>query len=164
MSEASQTAHVRIFLADYAVADPGGKVTMVGGGIAIFGFNPATGTTAPFTVIAVVTFDPKCIGDSPAIELSLENDQGQLVQLPGQPGPLRVGTSEKLNPPPGLPGIVVPNDAVRPRTQIIMQFQNGLPLPPGNGFKWRVRVDHETRPEWTEFLYVPTASAGPVIG
>jgi hypothetical protein len=162
MSDASDSAHVRIFIADYAVAALDGKITMVGGGIAITGFNPATGTTAPFTVIAIVSFDPKCIGDSPAVELLLENEQGQLVQLPGQPGPIRVGTSEKLNPPV-LQGANVPNDAVRPKAQILLQLQNGLPLPPGNGFRWRVRVDHETHPEWTEPLYVPTASAGPVI-
>jgi hypothetical protein len=163
MSEASESAHVRIFLADYAVADAGGKVTMVGGGISIAGFNPASGTTAPFTVIAAVSFDPKFIGDSPAIELSLETDQGQLVGLPGQTVPLRVGTSDKLNQPE-LPGAYVPNDAVRPKAQIIMQFQNGLPLAPGNTYRWRVKVDHETRPEWTEVLYIPMASAGPVIG
>jgi hypothetical protein len=162
MSEASKSAHVRIFLADYAVADPGGKVTIVGGGIAIIGVNPATGTTAPFTVVASVSFDPKSIGESPAVELMLEDEQGQLVQLPGQPGPLRVGTSEKLNPPV-LQGANVPNDAIRPRAQIVFQFQNGLPLAPGNGFRWRVKVDQETQPEWTETMYVPTASAGPVV-
>ncbi|WP_141244903.1 hypothetical protein [Mycobacterium intracellulare] len=162
MSEASESAHVRIFLADYAIVDPLGKITVVGGGISILGFNPASGTTAPFSVVAIASFDPKCIGDSPAVELLLENDEGQLVHLPGQPGPLRVGTSEKLNPP-ALPGANIPNDAVRPKAQILMQFQNGLPLPPGNGFRWRVRVDHESRPEWAEPLYVPTASAGPVI-
>jgi hypothetical protein len=163
MSDASESAHVRITIADYAVADPLGKVTMVGAGIGIAGVNPATGMTAPFTVVAVVSFDPKFIGDNPAVELSLETNEGQLVQLPGQRGPMRVGTSEKLNPPV-LPGANVPNDAVRPKTQILLQFQNGLPLPPGRGYKWRIKVDHQTREEWTELLYIPTASAGPVVG
>jgi hypothetical protein len=63
-----------------------------------------------------------------------------------------------------LPGTHVPNNAVRPKTQIIMQFQNGLPLPPGTGYRWRVRVDQDTRDEWTEALYVAGASHGPVVG
>jgi hypothetical protein len=162
MSDASDSAHVRIFLADYAVADDKGKFTMVGGGIAIIGLNPLTGTTAPFTVVALVTFDPQFIGESPAIEFALETEHGQLVTLPGQPGPLRMAMAEKLNPPM-LQGANVPNDAVRPKHQMLMQFQNGLPLPAGTGYRWRITIDQQTNPEWTEGFYVPTASLGPVL-
>jgi hypothetical protein len=162
MSDASDSAHVRIVIADYAVADPTGKLTMVGAGIGITGINPATGQTAPLAVVAIIDFDPKFIGESPAVELALETSEGQLVALPGQPGPLRVGTSEKLNPTL-LPGANVPNHAVRPKATILMMFQNGLPLTAGTGYLWRVRVDQDTRPEWTETIYVPTASAGPVL-
>jgi len=163
MTEAFESAHVRLFLADYAVADAGGKITMVGGGITITGINPQTRMTAPFTVVAVVSFGPKHIGESPAVELSLETEGGELVMLPGQAAPLRFGASEKLNPPV-LQGINVPNNAVRPKTQLLMQFQNGLPLHPGMGYRWRVRVDQDTRPEWTEPMYVAVASPGPVVG
>lgn len=163
MSAASDSAHVRIFLADYAVADAGHKITMVGAGISIVGINPATGMTAPFTVVAAMSFDPKHIGESPAVELALENESGQLVVLPGHQDPLRLSTSEKLNPPT-LRGVRVPNDAVRPNMQLLMQFHNGLPLPPGTGYRWRVTIDQVTRSEWAETLYVPTASAGPVFG
>lgn len=163
MSEAFESAHVRLFLADYAVAGAGGKITIVGGGIAIVGINPQTGTTAAFCVVAVASFDPDRIGESPAVELSLETDDGELVSLPGQSQPLRIAASEKLNPPI-MRGVDVPNHAVRPKTQIIMQFQNGLPLRPGTGYRWRVRIDQDTRPEWVEPLYVPMASAPPVVG
>jgi len=163
MSDASKSAYVRIFLADYGVADDNtGKLTMVGGGISIIGLNAQTNTTAPFTVIAVITFAPKFIGQSPAIELSLETDNGQLVTLPGQPGPLRMAMAEKLDPP-RVRGFHVPNDAVRPKHQMLMQFQNGLPLSAGTGYKWRITIDQQTNPEWTEGFYVPTASPGPVL-
>jgi hypothetical protein len=162
MSGASDSAHVRIVIADYAVADAAGKITMVGAGVSIAGFNPATGHTAPLAVVAIVDFDPEFIGESPAVELALETSEGRLVALPGQPGPLRVGTSEKLNPAL-MPGVNVPNHGVRPKSTILMMFMNGLPLAAGSGYVWRVRVDQDTRPEWTEWLYVPTASAGPVL-
>ena len=76
---------------------------------------------------------------------------------------MRIAASEKLNPPV-LRGANVPNDAVRPKTQILMQFQNGLPLHPGTGYRWRVRIDQDTRPEWNEPMYVPMVASGPVIG
>jgi hypothetical protein len=163
MSEASDSAHVRIIIADYAVADQQGKVTLVGAGVTVLGVNPAAGMTAPFAVVANASFDPKFVGDNPAFEVSLETNDGQLVQMPGQSHPLRVATSEKL-PLTVLPGADVPNDAARPKAQIILQFQNGLPLAPGHGYKWRVKVDGETHEEWTEMMYIPTASAGPVLG
>jgi hypothetical protein len=162
MSEASDSAHVRILLADYAVADDAGKISMIGASISIIGINPVTGTTAPFTVVTVVSFDPKHIGESPAVELSLETEDGQLVTLPGQPGPLRVAVADKLDAPK-LSGANIPNDAVRPKAQILMQFQNGLPLAVGTGYRWRITIDQKTEPEWTEPLYVPTASPGPVF-
>jgi hypothetical protein len=162
MSAVSDTAHVRIFLADYGVADNTGKLTMVGAGVNIIGINPASGTTAPFTVVAAVSFDPGHIGESPAIELSLETETGELVTLPGDPGPLRVSTAEKLDAPT-LQGANIPNHAVRPKKQMLMQFQNGLPLAAGNGYRWRIRIDQKTSPEWVEWFYVPTASPGPVF-
>jgi hypothetical protein len=152
MSEASDSAHVRIVLADYAVADVGGKITMVGGNLGIIGINPPTGATAPFTVVAMVSFDPKHAGESPAIELSLETEGGQLVTLP----------SDRLDAP-SLQGANVPTQAVRPKKQILMQFQNGLPLAAGTGYRWRIKIDQNSHPEWTELFYVPTASPGPVF-
>jgi hypothetical protein len=151
-------------LADYAVADPqGGKTTMVGAGITVASINPDVGMTAAFAVFASASFDPKFIGSKPTIELSLETADGQLISLPGQPGPLRFTASERLNPT-RLPGADVPNEAVRPKMQILIQFQNGLPLAPGQKYIWRMRVDGESRDEWTETLYIPIPTAAPRIG
>lgn len=170
MSDASKSAHVRITIADYAVVDQQGKATIVGAGVTILGVNIQTGMTAPFAVFASVTFAPQLVGDNPAVELSLETtDNQQLVQMPApldpsaQPQYVRVATSEKL-PPTLLPGLSIPADTIRPKAQILLHFQNGLPLAPGRAYTWRVKVDGETRPEWTETLYVPTASPGPVVG
>jgi hypothetical protein len=163
MSDASDTAHVRITIADYAVVDPQGKATVVGAGVSITGVNPQSGMTAPFTVLVSVTFAPQCVGEDPAVELSLETDDHQLVQMPGlpfdqtgQPQYLRVATSEKLLPTV-LPGVNIPAGIVRPKSQMLLNFQNGLPLAPGRAYTWRVKIDGETKDDWTEMLYVPTA-------
>jgi hypothetical protein len=169
MSEASKSAHVRITIADYAVVDQQGKATIVGGGVTILGVNVQTGMTAPFAVFVSVSFAPHLVGQDPAVELSLETDDQQLVQMPGpldpsaEPQYLRVATSDKL-PPTLLPGLNIPVDLIRPKAQMLLHFQNGLPLAPGRAYTWRVKVDSDTRPEWTEMLYIPTASTGPVHG
>ncbi len=172
MSDVADSAHVRIILSDYAVGDPNtGKLTIVGGGICVIPLDPAgVGGTLPFAVCAVITFDPVFIGESPALELALEKQDGELFALPtpaaGPLGPIqyvRVGTVQRLNATQAK-GVIIPNDAVRPRHSFTMHFNNGLPLSPGQRYTWRVRVDHETRDELTEDMYVPAPDPGPVAG
>lgn len=156
MSEASDSAHVRVIIADYAVVDTNSKLTIVGGGLSVIALNPANAMTAAFAVVGSVSFDPKFVATSPALVLSLETDDGHLVQLPGIPEPIQLAGSNELSPT-RLPGTEIPKEAVRPKVQLLMQFQNGLPLAAGRGYKWRLTVDGETRDEWTESFYVPTA-------
>jgi hypothetical protein len=168
MSEASQSAHVIIVLADYAVADQQGKMTLVGAGVSIFGINPNTGTTAPFAVWVNVTFPPSAVGDIPAVELALETDDGRLFEVPGatdeqgQPQTLRVKSSETLRPTV-LPGTDLPLGVVRPKAQIVLQFQTGLPLAADQTYRWRVKVDNETRDEWTELMHTTYVGEGHLI-
>lgn len=164
MSEVAESAHVRIILADYAAADDKGKLNIVGGGISIVGINPQTQGTSAFSVVATVSFAPKFIGESPAVELQLEDQHGEIFVMPGNsPQKLRAGVSSELKPS-DIAGLTVPGNAVRPKSQIVMQFMNGLPLKPGQTYRWRVKVDQATQDEWTEPLYVPTLAIGPTIG
>ncbi|WP_156181149.1 hypothetical protein [Mycobacterium nebraskense] len=156
-------------LADYAVADAANKLTIVGGGVSIVTHLPNTGQTAPFAVLAVVTFDPAFIGESPAVELLLEDQTGQPVALPGavgqlgQPQYIRVGLSHQLEAK--LPqNQRIPRTAMRPRVQILLNFQGGLPLPAGQRYTWRVRIDGDSSDEWTEWLYVPESAPGVAVG
>lgn len=163
MSEAAESAHVRIILADYAAADDTGKLNIVGGGISIVGINPQTQATPAISVVATVSFDPAFIGESPAVELQLEDEHGEIFVMPGDPPQkLRAGVSSEVKSS-GVAGLTVPGNAVRPKSQIVMQFMNGLPLKPGHTYRWRVKVDHMTRDEWTESLYVPTVAIGPTL-
>ena len=169
MSAAAETAHVRIILADYVAQGQAGKLTIVGAGVSVVGVNLQTGLTAPIAVVATATFDPQFLGDRPAMELSLETD-GQLVQLPGttdeiggEPQYLRVGASEQLQPTV-LPGATIPNELIRPKAQMMLHFQNGLPLAPGHLYIWRVKIDYVTRDDWTESMYIPALATGRVVG
>ncbi|MGV9710873.1 hypothetical protein ACWDTI_09435 [Gordonia sp. NPDC003424] len=167
MSAAADSAHVRIMLADYAAVDGAQKLNMIGGGATYFPLNAATGHTAPMGVIASASFDPQYTGESPAVELWLEGDDGVLVDVPGpprtQPQFLRVGAAEPLraNIPTGL---VIPHSAVRPRVQFVMHFGSGLPLTAGKGYQWRMQIDGTTHDEWTEPFFVVMPTVGATFG
>ncbi len=158
MSEASESAHVRIVLADYGVEQQG-KVTLVGAGISIFGVNPDSGLTAPFVVWATVNFAPEFVGYSPTVELSLETDDGKPVHLPtvadeqSQLRQVRIGTYEALRRT-SVQGFDIPSEIIRPKTQILLLFQTGIKLDAGQLYRWRVEVDGVTRDHWTEMMYI----------
>ena len=63
-----------------------------------------------------------------------------------------------------MPGANVPPDAVWPNFSFALHFATGLLLEPNRVYTWRVKVDHETREEWTEKFYVFTPSPGAVLG
>ena len=165
MSEAADAAIVRVMLADFANAGSENKLNIVGGGITMMMFDPNIGATVPHAVIATVAFPSQFVGEAPAVELALENADGSLVALPTPEGPqfLRVGAADALKPAV-VPHAHVPSDAVRLSKQFIMFFASGLPLAPNQGYTWRIKIDHDTRDEWTEKFYVFTADPGPVIG
>lgn len=166
MSEAADAAIVRILLADFANADPANKLNLIGAGITMIGIVPNTNATVPHAVVAKVSFPPKFVGESPAVELALEHADGTLVTLPGptgEPQLLRVGHAQALKPAVA-PNVDVPPNTVRPSHQLVMYFSNGLPLEPNSLYAWRVKIDHETCDEWTETFYVATATTPPVIG
>lgn len=167
MSELAESARVRIMLADYGTVDPhgGGKFTLVGGGITIAGHGSNAGVTSPFAVVATADFDPRFVGQRPVIELSLEDEAGDLVPLPGatgelgQPQHIRVRHNDLLFNPKVDWGYV-PDGAVWPRATVMLMFHTGLPLAVGHRFVWRVRIDGVTHDDWVEPLYVPAPKLG----
>lgn len=167
MSVAAESAHVTLLMADYASGDSQGKLNIIGGGVTVLGLEETAGaTTAPHAVVAIVSFGAEFVGESPAVELALEDEQGALVELPGPAGVpqfLRVGQAEQLKPLV-ITGRRVPNNAIRPSVQFVMHFATGLPLVAGRQYLWRIKVDHETRDEWTLAFYVPALATGPVVG
>jgi hypothetical protein len=163
MSEVGHSARVTIIVADYAtVNETNNKFTIVGSGISLVGFDPkATTRTAPLSVVAIASFDPKFLGENPIVELTLETTDGTVVELPPgtdtpdePPFPVHIKAGGEPLVSTLLSGYRVPADAIRPKVQMMMQFSSGLPLSFEHRYLWRVTVDGEKRDEWTESLFV----------
>jgi hypothetical protein len=169
VSDVSDAATVRLFLADYAIADPTGKVNAIGAGLTAVAINPASGLTAGFALFVQIGVPPEFYGVECAVEIALEDAGGQLVELPSQaPGlpaqPLRVGQAVRLNEPQFLQPVNAPTRYLPARIQWVLGFATGLPLAVAQGYRWRVRIDGETRDDWIERFVVLGPAAGPVIG
>lgn len=163
MSDVSDAAVVRLILADYAVLDGGGKLNLIGGGLSVIGQQVpvgsvvASGFTAPFYVALIVSVSPDLIGAEAALELALEDDNGQPVPMPGptgEPQLLRVAQNVTFQVQ-DLSNIGVPGKVTPAKVQWVLAFTNGLPLALGKRYTWRVRLDGNTRDDWTESFFVP---------
>lgn len=169
VSDVSDNAVVRLMLADYAIADPAGKLNVVGGGLNGVGQNPATGLTLAFALVVSVGVPPQFYNDGAAVEIVLEDGVGNLVVLPapapGMPDqPVRIGQALTFEEPRFGPGVSAPRRYLPARTQWVMGVSPGLPLIAGQSYRWRVRIDDETRDDWTEPFVVFGPPAGPVLG
>lgn len=170
MSDAYDTVKVTLLLADYIAVDATGKLNVIGGNIQMVGYNPNTALTGPFACAALLEFPHALVQEAPAIELVLEDEAGIPVPMPNPAGPdappqyVRLGNAAPLSEPAFPPGVFVPKGTVGPRAQIVLYFQNGLPLTPGRSYAFRIRVDSETRSHWALTFFVPGPMPGPVIG
>jgi hypothetical protein len=165
VSEVADDATVRLLVADYASADVGGKLNVIGGGIAVLGHVPTAGQTAPFALVVWITVPPRHYNAECAVEIVLEDASGNPISLPGPTGQaqvMRVGQAVRFEEPKLLPGVA--RHVLRSRTQYVLAFPTGLPLPVGQQYVWRVKIDHQTRDDWTEQFVVPGPVPGPVIG
>ncbi len=156
---------VGMLLADYAASDAANKLNVIGGGVAVVGFVPALNQTAAFSVVVTVSVPPSHYNSECSMELVLEDPTGTPVSLPGptgEPQIIRVGQVVKFEEPKTQPGI--PRGSLRSRNQWVLGFATGLPLALGQKYVWRVKIDHETRDEWTEEFFVPGPTPGLVLG
>ena len=143
MSDISDSARVSILVSDFANVDGSGKLNTIGAGVAITGIDPQTGQTAPMSLVLICHVDPRFIGRQYAIELALYADDGRLVQPPGpvDAPPIRIGQPVRVEPPQAPRGSYIPPGTVWPGTQMIVNFQNGLPLAAGRSYEWRGSID-----------------------
>ena len=65
---------------------------------------------------------------------------------------------------PNLSRQGVPRRSMPAQTSVVLFFNTGLPLPPGQPLVWRARVDGESRPEWVLRFFVPGPRPAPVMG
>lgn len=165
MSEVADDATVRLLIADYASADSAGKLNVVGGGLGALGFVPNIGQTSSFVLVVWITVPPRHYNAECAVEIVLEDSTGNPVSLPGPTGVsqvVRVGHAVRFEEPKAVAGI--PRGTLRARMQWVLAFATGLPLPVGQRYRWRVKIDTESRDDWTEDFVIPGPMPGPVLG
>jgi hypothetical protein len=165
VSEVASDATVRLLIADYAAVDAGGKLNIIGGGIAVIGHVQPTGATPPFALVVSITVPPKHYNADCSVEIILEDSGGTPVSVPGPTGQsqvMRIGQATRFEEPKLLPGI--PRNELRARAQFVLAFATGLPIQIGQRYRWRVKIDHDTRDEWTEEFFVPGPAPAPVLG
>lgn len=143
MSEIGDTARVSILLADFANTDAAGKLNIIGGGVAVTGISPESGQTAPLTVVLQVHVQPRFVNQSFALELALYGDDGQVVVPPGpvEMPPIRIAQPVHVEMPRPAPGSYLPPDSVWPGSNMLVNFNNGLPLAAGKTYEWRAAID-----------------------
>jgi hypothetical protein len=168
MSEVFEQASVSLILADFAVADQLGKLQMVGGGLQLIGRDHNTGASAAFALVVSLTFPPELFNEQYAFEVVLEGESGsplELTESAAVPGSrvMRFGQTLQIEER-NFRGSGVPRRALPTRSHVVLYFNTGLPLPPGQVLRWRAKIDGESRPEWTVPFFVPAPPAAPVLG
>lgn len=162
-----EAATVSMMMADYAVADQLGKLQMIGGGLQIIGRDHASGATAAFALVVTLEFPAEVFNEQYAFEVVLQDAAGNPVGLgdetTGDGGVLRFGQSQQVDEPT-FPGARVPRRSLPARSQVVIHFNNGLPLPAGQVLTWRVQIDGESKPDWVLTFFVAAPTTGPVIG
>jgi hypothetical protein len=157
-------ARVALFLADFANADAIAKFNIVGGGWQVTGRLP-TGMTSPMVVVALIEVPSSHYGEQLAWGLSLHNEAGDLVSLPGPSGEaqaMRVQQLAKIEKP-NIPGVIVPENFLPSRIQLMLSFPGGLLLTPGP-YRWRLEIDGNQLPKWDLAFVVAGPPPQPVIG
>jgi hypothetical protein len=158
VSQVSDVATVRLLIADYAAVDPSGKLTVVGGLVTVLAANPAlVDVTAPFWLAMWISVPPEHYGARCTVEMVLEDSSGHPVTFPdptGQGDPIRI-TQEIAFPRPVLPEPSSDASGTLPaRAHSVVAFSVGLPLEAEKRYTWRVKVDGESREDWTETFVV----------
>jgi len=163
VSAVAESARVNLFLADFANVDAIGKINCLGVGWQATGIDPATGNTAPQTVVLLVDVPPAHIGETYAMEVALYDDANELVQVPGPIGELQ---ALRIGQPVQVGRSVVPGVAAAgwSHFQLVIHFAVGLPLAPGREYTWRARIDGDTGYAWSTSFHVAAAPVGPMIG
>lgn len=168
MSDVYDAATVTMLMSDFAVTDGLNKLQVVGGGLQVVGRDHKKGLTKSFALVVTMTFNPSTINEQYAFEAILENPDGTPAQMDGPKGTgtggvMRFGQTLQVEEP-NFRGAGVPRHALPPRTQMVLYFNTGLPLPAGRVLHWTARIDGESKPGWSLPFFVTAPPAAPVLG
>jgi hypothetical protein len=157
-----------VLLADFAAADAGGKLNIIGAGWAQTARNVLPGRpqalTPAQTVVAIIELPPQHASEQFAIAIQLVDERGDTVvianPLTGQASPIRVQQLAAAEVQVGVP----PSLAMPARAQAIFGMPNGLPLEANRLYRWILEIDGYRRPEWAATFYVRPDPSSPVVG
>lgn len=162
MSDASEKISAFVFLADYIASEQAsGKLNIIGGNVSLIGFNTQAGVTTPFFVGVILRGDHSLNGEEFTFEISLVDDTGEPVSLPGpvEPQVMRIGQNMQFraNPEFAKKGLPVEEN-------VVVGFDTGLPLRPGETYAWKVRIDGNHDDDWKVVFHIPSGTQMPVVG
>ena len=162
MSSVSEVAAVRILIADHVSVDgASGKASLLGYGIAFIGLDERSGLTAPFGLLVAAAVPPTHYDTQCNAIVSLGDSGGAAVMMPASDGhrqPFIIQQTLKFSRPIPQTG-EAPIAFVPSRALLGVTFLPGLPLVAGQGYRWRLTLDDETRNEWTEAFAVVAQGA-----
>jgi hypothetical protein len=176
MSDVRDQASLSMLLADYAMTDQLGRLHVLGGGLQVIGRDPNTGMTPAFALVVTMTFPAVVFQEQFVFEVQLEHTSGAALRLPGALGAVADPTAESLGggtvrfaqnmtvDEPNLSRAGVPRRALPAQHQVVVYFNTGLPLPPGETLVWRASIDGDSQPGWTLPFFVPGPPSVPVVG
>lgn len=157
MSRVADEAELSIFMADFANVDAAGKLNLIGGSVAVLGFDPQQGVTSRFSVAVSVHLPYELLPADFTFEIALV-DGRDLVNLPGPSGPQPLRISQNVaveRPSSGLSSSV--REHLGGNQISVLDFSNGLPLRVGGTYGWRVGLDGGMEKQWV----YPFAVSGP---
>jgi len=159
MSEASEAALLTIVVADF-VNSESGKVNIIGGGVSLIGYDPFQRTTSRFAVYAYAEIPARALPAEIALELALmTGDEVAVIAGPMGPQAIRVAQSQTVERAQAPISLAL-RDHVGGGAQIVLDFQNGLPLEPNTPYEFRLQIDGDEQHE----LRYPIAVVGPPPG
>lgn len=163
-SPIAEAAQAVVFVADYAATDAGSKINALGAGFTLVSVQ-AGAPSAAQSVVVLIDIPARFAGDALPVCLDLHDDTwGRVVEFTTEQGveALRVQQLAKVDRP-NVPGVVLAPE-VQCRVQLVLNFQNGLPLVPGHSYSWRLEIDGVRRPHWAARFSVMPGPSGPVLG
>lgn len=139
---------VSIFLADFANADPAGKVNAIGAGWHVVAMGEMGGT-APHSLVVLISTAPPVNDVEFNTRLTLRDSAGSVVQIPGAADkvqPLDLLQAVKV----GLPRVdeSVPRDKLWGQGKIVVNLPTGLPLVAGEQYEWSFEIDGVGERHW----------------
>lgn len=163
MSDLTYKCHVDITLADFINVDASGKYNVIGGGVTALGFDIESGASTPFAVMVAITLPHHAYEKEFAFELLLRDEKNQIVELPGPAGSqkMRIAQNMTAKRPTGGGALAT---AVPPVMRFVINLSNGIPLRVGSSYSWEVRIDGDTKKDWSSYFIIPDGQPGVVFG